>query len=134
MDALKNRLSSFFDWTPVRNNYQSQAQTWVPLIDVITTGDEYLIRVDLPGVNKNDLSVMLEGGYLVIKCARPVEQLAKGCQYLLNERPCGTFARMMQMPSDADATRIHAEFKNGVLTVHVAKDEKAKPRAIAINE
>ena len=134
MEAVQNRLSSFLDWTPVRNgNHAPTVNEWAPLSDVIETGDEYLIRADLPGVNKNELSVTLEHGELVIKGTRPAEQqLAEGAEYLFSERPFGVFTRTFKMPSSADASRIQAEFKDGVLTVRVAKDEKAKPRAITI--
>jgi HSP20 family protein len=133
MEAVQNRLSSFFGWTPVRDGYHAPIENqWAPLIDVIETGDEYLIRADLPGVTRNDFSVTLERGELVIKGTRPAEQLAKGAHYMFNERPSGSFTRTFEMPSHADAARIQAEFKDGVLTIHVGKDEKAKPRAITV--
>ena len=134
MQEMQNRLSSFFDGAPVRETSpaESQAQTWAPLIDVIETADEYLIRADLPGVSHKDLSVTLENGELIIKGARSEEQLANGAEYLYSQRAAGTFLRSFELPSDADAERINAHFKDGVLTVHVAKHEKAKPRAITV--
>ena len=127
MEAMQNRLSSLFEWTPARNGHQAP-QEWSPLVDVIETAHEYLIRADLPGVNKNDLNVTLENGQLVIKGARPGEALAEGTQYVVNERAYGAFT----LPDHAEASKIEAEFKNGTLTVKVPKTEKAKARAIAI--
>jgi HSP20 family protein len=133
MEALQNELSSFSQWTPVRNGHPLPTDDeWAPLVDVIETGDEYLIRADLPGVSKNDLTVTLEGGELTIKGNRPVEPLAEGARYTFNERPYGTFTRTFVMPQWADASHIQAEFKHGVLTVKVQKAEPARARAIAI--
>jgi HSP20 family protein len=133
MEALQNRLSSFSGWTPVRNGHYSPPEAeWAPPIDVIETADEYLIRADLPGVSKSDLSVTLEDGELILKATRRAEPLAEGAQYVFNERAYGTFTRTFGMPSWAEASSINADFKHGVLTVKVQKTEKAKARTIAV--
>ena len=133
MGVLQNRLSSFFDWAPVhKGNDAPFENTWAPLIDVLETGDEYLVRADLPGVSRNDLRVTLDRGELVIKGTRPLEQFAEGTRYLMSERPSGSFTRTFALPSNADASHIQAEFKDGVLKVRVAKAVKSKPRAITV--
>jgi HSP20 family protein len=133
MEAMQNRLSSFFDMEPARNSDQSSQQIeWAPLIDVIESPEEYIIRADLPGVSKDGVSVTLENGELLIKGARPSAPLAEGAEYLLQETSCGSFTRAIGLPANADAGKIHAAFKDGVLTVNVAKHEQAKPRAIEI--
>lgn len=130
---MRNRLSSFSDWPLIRNGHATPAdRQWAPPVDVIETGDEYLIRADLPGVGKNDLSVTLEGGELIVQGSRSVEPLPEGAQYTFNERPYGTFTRRFVLPDWADVSHIQAEFKHGVLTVKVQKAEQAKARAIAI--
>jgi len=133
MDAMQNRLFSSFGLTPVRGAQSPSESQWAPFVDVIETGDEYIIRADLPGVTKDDLSVTLENGQLLIRGKRPAEALREGAHYLHNEVPYGAFSRWVALPSDADAGRIDASFNSGVLTVRVAKDEKAKPRLITIN-
>lgn len=133
MESLPNRLSSFPGWTPVRNGHYSPPEAeWAPPIDVIETGDAYLIRADLPGVSRSDLSVTLEDGELTLKATRPAEPLAEGAHYVFNERAYGTFTRTFVMPSWVDASCIHADFKHGVLTVKVQKSDQAKARTIAI--
>jgi HSP20 family protein len=133
MDAMQNRLSSFFDMEPARNGHPSSDQDeWAPLVDAIETSDEYMIRADLPGVTKDSLSVTFEKGDLLIKGNRPQESPGEGAQYLISELAHGPFTRIIELPSDADAGKINAAFKDGVLTVHVAKHEAAKPRAIEI--
>src|SRR5688572_3552302 len=124
MEAMQNRLSSLFDWAPVRNGNQTPEQEWSPLVDVIETANEYVIRADLPGVSKNDLNVTLENGQLIVKGQRPTEALAEGTQYLVNERAYGAFTRTFILPDHAEASHIEAEFKQGVLTVKVPKAEK----------
>ena len=129
---MQDRLSSFFEGAPVRKGNQTPEIGWKPLIDVIETDDEYLLKADLPGVSKKELSVTLECGELVIQGTRPAGQLAKGATYLYAERPSGSFKRSFELPARADANNIQAEFKDGVLLVHVGKSPDAKPRQIAI--
>jgi len=105
---------------------------WEPPVDVIETGDEFVIRSDLPGVDKSDLSVTLEGGELTLKGSRTEQALPENAQYLVNERAYGTFTRTLVVPSWADASCIQAEFKHGVLLVTVRKPAQAKARTIAI--
>lgn len=134
MEALQNRLSSFLEGSPVRNGQHNPPQLrWAPAIDVIETADEYVIRADLPGVQKKDLGVTLEDGNLTIQGLREPEVLPEGAEYAFNERPYGMFARTLILPSWAEASGIEAEFKHGVLTVKVRKAEQARARAIAIH-
>lgn len=131
--GLQDRLSSFSDCLPLRNGHQSPTHNeWAPLVDVIETSDEYLIRADLPGASKSDINVTLEGRELTIKAMRETEPLAKDAQYVCNERPYGTFLRTFVLPAWAEASSIRAVAKHGVLSVKVQKTEQAKPRAIAI--
>jgi HSP20 family protein len=131
MEAMQNRLSSFLDFEPVRSNASEETE-WAPLVDVIESADEYLIRAEIPGVNKSDLSVTLEDGYLFIKGKRNAEPLAEGSRYLNTETAYGPFSRTIELPSSADAAKIEASYKDGILSVRVAKDEKAKPRQITV--
>jgi HSP20 family protein len=134
MEALQNRLSSFSEWSPVRNGQQAPAEEeWAPLVDVIETADEYVIRADLPGVQKSDLTVTLEDGELTLRGMRPAGGLAEGGRYVFNERPHGTFTRTFVLPSWAGASDIEADFRNGVLTVKVRKAEQVRARAIPIH-
>jgi HSP20 family protein len=133
MEAVQNRLSSFLDSPLVRNGTQLPALIeWSPLIDLIETADEYLIRADLPAMSKDDVSVTVEGNTMILKGTRPFEALPEGAEYVLNERPYGTFTRTFTLPDWANASHVRAEFKHGVLTVSVQKAEQAKARTIAI--
>jgi HSP20 family protein len=83
-------------------------------------------------VNKEDVKVRVETGVLVISGERKFEKEDKGRRYHRIERAYGSFARSFTVPEDADASKVNAEFKNGTLTVHLAKSEKARPKTIEV--
>jgi HSP20 family protein len=133
MGAMQNRLSSLLDLGPVRGSGSSnQESEWSPLVDVIETADDFQISAELPGVNKDDLSVTLEDGYLHISGKRTAPAIGENAQLLYAERAYGPFSRAIELPDAADTAHIEASFKEGVLSVRVPKSEKAKPREIAV--
>jgi HSP20 family protein len=93
---------------------------------------EYLIKVELPEVRKEDLKVTVEHGVLSIGGERRLEKEEKDRKYHRVERAYGSFMRSFTLPGDAEASKVSAEFKNGLLQVHVAKSEQAKPKTIDI--
>jgi HSP20 family protein len=127
MDQLQNRLAYWFD-QPSRAESEV---TWAPAIDVCETNEEYIVKADLPEVTKDNLSVTLENGVLTISGERKFTE-QEGVEYLNVERPYGKFLRSLELPDDANAEGINAEFKNGLLSLHIAKHESAKPRTIEI--
>jgi len=134
MEAMQDRLFSTFDLSPDRSGTESSTEMeWAPLCDVIETANGFIIRADMPGVNKQDLSVTLENGDLLINAKRAAEQFPEGAEYLDSEVPYGVFSRAIALPASADPAQINASYNNGVLTVHVAKHENAKPRVITVS-
>jgi HSP20 family protein len=105
---------------------------WVPLVDITEDEKEYLIKVELPEVKREDVKVMIQDGVLTIQGERKADYEDKGKKYHRTERMHGTFLRSFTLPDDADETKVLAEVKDGVLKVHVPKSEKAKPRAIEV--
>lgn len=105
---------------------------WAPLVDITEDEKEYLIKAELPEIRKDDLHVTVENGVLTINGERKFEKVEKGKRYHRVERAYGTFTRSFTLPEDADGQRVNAEFKDGILRVHVAKDETAKPKAIDV--
>ena len=93
---------------------------------------EYLVKADLPEMKKQDVKVNVENGVLSISGDRKSEKEEKKKKYHRIERSYGTFLRTFTLPDDADATRIAAEFKEGVLKVHLPKSPAAKPKAIEV--
>ena len=103
---------------------------WSPLVDVRELEDHYLVHVDLPGVEPDTVSVEVEGGVLTITGERP--QLDSGTVYRL-ERPYGQFQRTLTVPEGIDVDAIAADFRNGVLELHIPKPANRVPRKIEIS-
>jgi len=108
------------------------APEWSPLVDISEDEREYLIKAELPEVKKEDVKVTAEEGTLTIMGERKFENGEQGKKYHRVERAYGTFGRSFALPPDANPAQVSAEFKEGVLTVHLVKDEKAKPRQIEV--
>ena len=105
---------------------------WVPRVDVLETETEYLIKAELPGVEKGDVKISVQEGVLTVAGQRQMEKEEKGKRFHRVERPYGTFVRNFTVPDYVDDNGLTAEFKNGLLTVHLPKSEKAKPKSIEV--
>ncbi|MGD0061104.1 MAG: Hsp20/alpha crystallin family protein [Verrucomicrobiia bacterium] len=136
LEDLHTRLDSLFGRAPMRRREGEEeamaVAQWAPLVDIIEDDKEYLIKVDLPEVKKDDVKVTVQEGVLVITGERKIEKEEKGKRYHRLERAYGSFARSFTLPADADASKVNAEFKDGVLKVHLAKSERAKPKQIDV--
>ena len=135
MEDLQNRLSSFWDWPLARKGESEETMTvseWAPLVDIVEDDKEYLIKAELPEMKKDDIKVTVEHGVLSITGERKFEKEEKGRKYHRVERAYGTFTRSFTLPDDADASKINAEFKDGVLRVHLGKSEHARPKTIEV--
>ena len=105
---------------------------WSPLVDISEDDTEYLIKAELPEVRKEDVKVIAEEGTLSIMGERKFEKEENGRRYHRVERAYGTFGRSFSLPADARPEKVCADFKDGVLTVHLVKNAKAKPRQIEV--
>jgi len=105
---------------------------WVPVVDIIETESEYLIKAELPEVKKEDVKITLQEGVLTIQGERKQEKEEKGKKFHRIERTYGTFSRSFTLPGYVDDAKVSAEFRDGVLNLHLPKSEKAKPRAIEV--
>ncbi len=135
LDEVQNRLSTFFGGFPPRlfgNGKKLKMTDWSPLVDIIEDDKEYLVKADLPEMKKDDVKVTMENGVLSISGERKVEKEEKNKKYHRIERSIGTFERTFTVPEDADPSKIAAEFKEGVLTVHLPKSPAAKPKPIEV--
>src|SRR5438874_6700714 len=135
MEDLQNRLSTLFGRTPMRRGNGKENITlpeWTPLADITEDDREYVIKAELPELRKEDVKVTVENGVLTMSGERKFEKEEKK-KYHRVERGYGSFVRTFALPEDADADKIKAEFKHGVLEVHLPKNEKAKPKQIEVN-
>jgi len=138
MDDLEKRLSSLFNFAfPTRQQGSGDKESitvaeWTPAVDISENDKEYLIKAELPEVEKDEVKVTVENGVLNITGERKFEKEEKGTKYHRIERAYGYFARSFSLPEDADAEKVNAEFKDGILTIHIAKSEKARPKQIEV--
>jgi len=102
------------------------------LVDIAEDGKEYLIKVELPEVQKDDVKVTVESGTLTISGERKAEKVETGRKFHRVERFYGRFERNFSVPDDAEAKEVKAGFKDGMLRVHLAKSEKARPKQIEV--
>ncbi len=101
-------------------------------MDITEDDKEYLIKAELPEVKKEDVKLTAHDDVLTITGERKYEKEEKGKKYHRVERAYGSFERSFTLPEDADAGKIAAEFKDGVLKVHLPKSEKARPKSIEV--
>ena len=136
MEDLQNRLSTFFVRTPMRRGNGKESITlpeWTPLADITEDDREYVIKAELPELKREDVKVTVENGVLTISGERKFEKEERKKKYHRVERGYGSFVRTFALPEDADANKVKAQFKEGILEVHLPKNEKAKPKQIEVN-
>jgi HSP20 family protein len=135
MEALQNRLNSLLGRTlvsPPEGDEKMTVAEWAPVVDIVEDDAEYLIKVELPEIKKEDVKITVADGVLNITGERKFEKEENGRKYHRVERTYGRFARCFAVPDNADPGKVNAEFTDGVLKVHLAKAEKAKPRSIEV--
>src|SRR5216110_3903747 len=135
MEDLQSRLSTLFGRTPMRRGNGKESITlpeWTPLADITEDDMEYVIKAELPELKREDVKVTVENGVLTISGERKFEKEEKKKKYHRVERGYGTFMRSFTLPDDADGKKVKAEFKNGLLTVHLPKSEHAKTNQIEV--
>src|SRR5213076_3464916 len=135
MEEFQNRRSTLFGRPQRRGNGREEITLpeWTPLADITEDEKEYLIKAELPEMKKEDVKVTVENGVLTISGERKFEKEEKNKRYHRVERGYGSFVRTFALPDDADADKVKAAFKQGILEVHLPKNEKAKPKQIEVN-
>lgn len=136
LEDMQRRLSTMFGRAPVRKDGDKQeAMTvaeWAPLVDISEDEKEYLIKAELPEIKKEEVKVTVQDDVLTIAGERKYEKEEKGKKFHRIERAYGSFERSFTLPEDADATKVVADFKDGILKIHLPKSEKAKPKSVEV--
>lgn len=137
MEALQNHLLRAINLNtpPAQGGDGRQSLTtteWAPTVDISEDANQYLIKAEIPEVKRDDVKVTVENGVLTLKGERLFDKEEKDTKYHRIERSYGTFMRSFTMPDDADADKVTAEFKDGVLHVKLPKSEAKKPRQIEV--
>ena len=110
------------------------SRPWSPAVDIVEIENELIVKADLPDVKIEDIGVDVENQTLTIKGERKFEKDENSQGYHRIERSYGTFVRSFAVPSTVDTEGVQADYKNGVLTVKLAKKAAAKPRQIKVNQ
>jgi len=105
---------------------------WVPPVDISETPAEYVIKVEVPEVKKEDVKVALAHGVLTVQGVRRQAAEERGKKYHRVERSYGSFMRSFSLPNFVDDQKVQADLKDGILVLHLPKSDKAKTKAIEV--
>ena len=106
---------------------------WRPAVDIFDIDNTIVIKAELPGIKKDDISIDVKGNVLIIKGERFFDKKIKEENYYRKERSFGKFQRSFTLPEVVNPEAIKANFKNGVLEIEIPKPEEKKPKQININ-
>jgi HSP20 family protein len=130
MASLQNDMSRLM--TSVLGTSNGEDRAWIPPLDVWETEDEVVYAFDLPGIPEDKISVEFEDGSLTVSGERERTDEVSRDRLYRYERRFGSFSRTIGLPQGVGEDSINADFKNGVLEIHVRKPEQPKPRRIQI--
>jgi len=108
------------------------ATVWTPPVDVAELDDQFQVKVELPGVNKEDVKITMQENILTIKGEKKQEKESKGSNYHRVERSYGSFQRSFTMPTGVKHDKIEAAYNDGILVITLPKAEEAKPKQIDV--
>ncbi len=131
VDEIFKGFTPFLGRMPATRPLEGMTE-FMPLADIVEHEKEYLIKIDLPDVPKEDVKVLFDDGVLTVKGERKVEKEVKGEKAHRTERYFGAFERNFVLPDEIDPKLIRAEAKDGVLVVHMPKVDMPKKRPLAI--
>jgi len=134
MDSLFDRMfEDFFPGTSTRGGENLSAWTWKPAVDIYDEKDHVVLKAELPGVEKKDIEIDVDGRVLILKGKRTADNEVKKENYYQRERVVGNFVRSFSLHAEVNPDKIKAEFKDGVLTLEIPKPEEHKPKKITIH-
>ena len=133
LTSLQDEVNRLFENGVNRGNRSASNLTaWAPLVDIFETAQELVLKADLPDLDEREIDVRVENNMLTISGERKFEQSERQDNYLRVERAYGTFSRSFALPNTVNPERIDAEYRNGVLTVKMAKREESRPKQIKV--
>jgi HSP20 family protein len=131
LQSEMNRLfNTVFD-TP-SNGPGAVKRRWMPAMDLVESGDHFVLRADLPGMSEDDVNIEFEDGTLTVSGERKAEHEDGNEGFHRVERSFGSFSRSLTLPQGIDPGAVTANFDRGVLEIRIPKPEQRKPRRIAI--
>lgn len=106
--------------------------SWVPAVDIAEHDNEYVVKVELPGVTKDDVKITMQDNILTIRGEKKEEKESKESSWHRVERSYGAFQRSFTLPTTVKADKIEATYKDGILSIMLPKAEEARPKQIEV--
>ena len=134
--ALQDRINRIFNDSFGRSrdlDDEVSLYDWRPPVDIYETSDGIVLKVELPGVDKNDVSVEVKDNVLTLRGERLLDPEIKDEHYYRKERNFGKFNRSFSLQDPIQPDLIKAGFKDGILTVEIPRPEEEKPKQITVN-
>ena len=134
LSTLQNRVNSLFqDYGRQGQDELTASGSFIPAVDVYEDEHKVTLKLEVPGVNQQDLDVQIEKNTLTIRGERKFEQEEKEENFQRIERRYGSFSRSFTLPNTIDTESVNASYEHGVLKIELAKREEAKPKQIKVN-
>lgn len=132
--VLQNRLNSIFNEfaRPEGGSETLGMGNFVPAVDIYEDAQKLVLKLEVPGINKDDLDINLENRTLTVRGERKFESEEKEENFHRIERRFGSFVRSFTLPATVDTENVDATTADGVLTITLAKKPEAKPKQIAV--
>ncbi len=134
LNSLQSEMNRLFDtvFEQPSGGSRNVMRRWMPAMDLVESGDHFVLRADLPGMSQEDVNIEFEDGTLTVSGERKAEHGDEKEGYHRVERSFGAFSRSLTLPQGVDADGVTASFDRGVLEIRVPKPEQRKPRRIEI--
>jgi len=136
LEEMEKRLSTIFGKAPSATGGEKKealaVAEWSPLVDITEDEKEYVVKAEIPEMKKEDIKLNVHNDLLTITGERKYEKEEKSKKYHRVERAYGSFMRSFTLPEDADGSKVSAEYKDGLLKVHIPKSEKAKSKTTEV--
>ncbi len=136
MPTLHNRINRLFDdpfFSVGRMEDDAVMGMWNPAVDLYEKDDHYMIKAELPGVDKNNVKIDLKDRLLTLSGERTYDNEVNEENYHRREMSYGKFQRAFTLPADVDSDKIKAEFKDGVLQIEIPKPAEKKAKQVTIH-
>ncbi len=136
MPALHNRFNRLFDDPFFRVGQMDDDAglgLWNPVVDLYEKDDHFMIKAELPGVDKKNIKIDLQDRLLTLSGERAYDNEVKEENYYRRERSYGKFQRAFTLPADVDSDKIKAEFKDGLLQIEVPKPEEKNAKQVTVH-
>jgi HSP20 family protein len=136
ISALQERMNRLFSEVARRSPVAEEEMVqgaWIPPVDIFETGDSIVIKAELPGISKEDITLEVKENTLTIKGEKKFEKDVKEESYHRVERSYGAFQRAFSLPGTVQQDKVKAKFRDGILEVTLPKAEEAKPKQIKVD-